>query len=95
MADERSKECCKRPPRIQTHMHRFQVSRNVRDSHEILLDPAVTHESSNCHEFPLKPIISNEKLVVEGLTYCYFSCFYCFDTKLLATNQALATTSCD
>ena len=39
------------------HIHRFQVSRNVRDSHEILLDPAVTHESSNCHEFPLKPII--------------------------------------
>ena len=75
---------------LNAFIHRFQVSRNVRDSHEILLDPAVTHESSNCHEFPLKPIISNEKLVVEGLTYCYFSCFYCFDTKLPATNQALA-----
>ena len=28
--------------------HRFQVSRNVRDSHAILLDPAVTHKRSSC-----------------------------------------------
>ena len=75
------------------------MSRNVRDSHEILLDPAVTHESIVCHGFPLKAIISNEKFVVEGLTYCYFSCFYCFDTKLPATksssSEVKTTTSCD